>query len=175
MEAEGRARAMMSLGRDVSGVSGWGLDFLWGGNGGTEGKGRKGRAKPRDGSGDEERAMDVNVEDASPGLEIVFDREFRPCDTGEADEDIDAVEFPSDVRNGLVDRLFDRDIHLLKTDKQLPSFFSRPAGTIKMLYSLHPHLLINVKNSQYLDAMLKESPSTGEAETLGSTGHWRSN
>ena len=118
--------------------------------------------------------MDVNVEDASPGLDIVFDREFRPCDTGEADEDIDAVEFPRDVRNGLVNRLFDRDIHILKTDRQLPFFFSLPAGTIKVLYSLHPHLLINVKNSQYLDAMLKESPGTGEAETLGSAGHWRS-
>lgn len=119
--------------------------------------------------------MDIDVEDASPGLEIVFDREFRPCDTGEADEDIDAVEFPSDVRNGLVNRLFDRNIHILKTDRQLPFSFSLPAGTIKVLYSLHPHLLINVKNSQRLDAMLKESPSTGEAETLGSAGHWRSN
>lgn len=119
--------------------------------------------------------MDINVEDASPGLDIVFDREFRPCDTGEADEDIDAVEFASDVRNGLVNRLFDRDIHILKTDRQLPFSFSLAAGTIKVFYSLHSHLLINVKNSQCLDAMLKESPSTGEAETLGSAGHWRSN
>ena len=47
MEAEGRARAMMSLGGDVSGVSGWELNFLWGWGNGREGKERKSETSRR--------------------------------------------------------------------------------------------------------------------------------
>ena len=117
--------------------------------------------------------MDINIKNAPPGFDIVFDREFRPRDTGEADKDIDAVEFPSDVRNSLVNRLFDRDIYILETNRQFPCI--SPTGTIEVLHSLRPHIHINVENSQFVDAVLKESPSTGEAETLGPAGHWRSN
>ncbi len=81
------------LSEEVSGV---------GGGGGASG--------PGDRAGDEEAAVEVDVEDAAPGVEGVVEGWLGVGDAGEAEEGVDAVELGGDVRDGVIDGCFGGDV-----------------------------------------------------------------
>ncbi len=54
--------------------------------------------------------MEVDVEDAAPGVEGVVEGWLGVGDAGEAEEGVDAVELGGDVRDGVVDGGFGGDV-----------------------------------------------------------------
>ena len=96
--------------------------------------------------------MDIDIEDAPPGIDIILNREFRLRNTSEAEQDVDAVELLRHICHGLIDSLFNRDIHLFEKDTQ--PVLTTTAGAIEVLHSLRTHLLVHVENGHLLDPML---------------------
>ena len=124
---------------------------------------------PSDGPGDEKGAVDIDVEDATPGADVVFDREFRLRDPGEAEQDVDAAEDVRHPRDGRIDGAFIRDVDLLEPNPR-PRSFAADAGQVFHRPAAHPR--VDVEDRQLLDAVLEERSRADEAETLGPAGHW---
>lgn len=136
---------------------------------GRKGEGRRGGRKlPSDSSSNEEGAVDINVKDPPPGLDVILDREFRLRDAGEAEQDRDAVKGVCDFRHSVVDGPFVRDVDLLKHGPQrlaVPHALKVPQG-------FRAHTLVDVEDGQLRNAVLEKRSGADEAEALRAAGHW---
>ena len=86
--------------------------------------------------------MDIDVEDAAPGIDVIFDCEFRLRDAGEAEEDRDAVEGCRDIRYSVVDGGFVRDVDFSEKNRRLFAF----TYALEMLQRFRTHTLVDVED-----------------------------
>ena len=86
--------------------------------------------------------MDIDIENAAPGINVVFHRELRLRDAGEAQEDVDAAEGSRDIGNGFVDGGFVRDVDFLEEHSRLRAF----ADALKVLERFRTHALVDVED-----------------------------
>ena len=135
---------------------------------GREGEGSGvSRRLPSDSSSNEEGAVDIDVKDPPPGLDVILDRESRLRNAGEAEQDRDAVKGACDIRHGFIDGPFVRDVDLLEHGRQRPAVtraFEVPQG-------VRAPALVDVEDGQLRDAVLEERSGADEAEALRAAGH----
>ena len=125
-------------------------------------------------SSDQERAVDIDVENTSPGVDRVLDRQLRLGNSSKAEKDIDTAECVCDFMDGSIDALFIRHIHFPKAD--IPFGFlllsSFHIKTLKMFYSLHSHILINIQNRQTGHSMFKQRSGADKTQSLCPASHY---
>ena len=116
--------------------------------------------------------MDIDVEDATPRVNIILNRQFRLRDTGEAKHNVNAVESIRNILDSFINGLFIRYIYILKKDSRFS--FVCSASITKMLNGFRPHALVDVENCQFVDTVLEQCSGADEAETLRPASHWGS-